>query len=204
MKLTEEEIKLLAKNVLIEESKVIKNLANQIDEEFIKAAYKILECKGHTLITGIGTSHSIALRLAHLLSCCGTPSIYISAADSLHGGSGAITKNDIVIAISKGGESKEVNKFVEIAREHGCFIIGMTENSYSTLSKLSDITIKIKSDPQADPFGMIATASSIANAAVSDALCFVLLKLRGYTEKEFCETHPGGAVGQKIAQRNKK
>lgn len=199
MSLSDKEVQAVAKAVLNKESQVIKSLVEQVGDVFVEIAHKILACEGHVLVTGLGTSHSVALRLAHLLCCCGTPALFIHPADSLHGGAGAVTNRDVLLAMSKGGETAEVNKLVEIAKKRGCFVIGVTENLDSSFAQLSDVTLQVKAYPQVDPYGMIATASSLANAAMGDALCVTLLKLRGYTREDFGETHPGGAVGRKLA-----
>jgi arabinose-5-phosphate isomerase len=152
------------------------------------------------LVTGAGTSHAVAQRLAHLLSCAGTPALCIDAGDGLHGGSGAIKDGDVVYVISKGGQSKEINQFARIAKERGALIVAQTETADSPLGMMSDAVLTVKTDEDVDPFGMVATGSSLVNAAAGDALCAVLLKLRGYTREAFSRTHPGGAVGKKIEE----
>jgi len=141
----------------------------------------------------------VAARLAHLLSCSGVPALFIHPADSLHGTSGAIRPEDTVIAISKGGETAEVVKFAAIAKERGAKLIAFTERD-SPLGSMAHAVVRVRVAPDADPFGMIATTSSLANAIVGDAFCTLLLKLKGYTLEEFARTHPGGAVGCKLAE----
>jgi arabinose-5-phosphate isomerase len=150
------------------------------------------------IVSGSGTSHAVALRFAHLLSCCGTPALFLHPGDSQHGAAGAVRAEDVLVALSKGGETTEVNFLVNVARERGAKVIGITEKPASTLGKLSDITLEIKAPEGVDPYGMIATGSSLFNSAFCDALCIVLLNLRGYSLEQFGETHPGGAVGQKL------
>ena len=152
------------------------------------------------LATGAGTSRAIAQRFAHLLSCCGTPALAISAADAIHGGSGAVTDRDVVFIISKGGHSAEINQFAEIARARGAKIIAQTENPASPLARMSDAVYQVKAIGEGDPYGMIATGSSLVNGAAGDVLCVLLLELRGYTQEQFGLTHPGGAVGRKLAE----
>ena len=193
----------LAKEVVRREADGVMSLVDQIDDQFVKAAQLMLKCKGHILVTGCGTSHSVARRLAHLLSVCGTPSLLIDASDSQHGLSGAITSRDILIALSKGGSSSEVIFTAQVAKSRGASVISITEKPESELGKLSDIVLKIVAPTEGDPFGMIATGSSLVNAAYGDALCVVLLKLRGYTLEQFSETHPGGAVGKKLKDQKK-
>lgn len=188
-----------AKDVIKQEAEAVKQLADQIDESIVKVLELLLNCKGHVIVTGVGTSNAMAQRLAHLLSCSGTPALFLHAADSLHGSAGAITPNDVVIVISKGGRSDEVNKFAGIAKRRGAKIIAMTENPESPLAEMSDAVYKVIAPPDVDPYGMIATGSSLVNGAAGDVLCVLLLEMRGYTKEEFGKTHPGGAVGKKLA-----
>ena len=196
--MNKDEIIQMAKQVIKQEAEGVMTLLDQIDESFVKAADLLLDCKGHVLVSGSGTSHSVAGRLAHLLSVCGTPSLLIDAGDCQHGGSGAVKANDVIIAISKGGSSSEVVFLAKVAKSRGATVISITEKPQSELGKLSDLVLKVAAPPEGDPFEMIATGSSLMTAAYGDALCVVLLKMRGYTLEQFGETHPGGAVGKKL------
>ena len=187
-----------AKNVIKLEAEAVMQLADQIDDSIGDVLDLLLGCKGHVIVTGVGTSNAMARRLAHLLSCSGTPAVFLHAADSLHGGAGAITASDVVIAISKGGRSAEVNEFARIARERGAKIVALTENPNSPLAEMSDAIYRVVATTDVDPYGMIATGSSLVNGAAGDVLCVLLLELRGYTREEFGKTHPGGAVGKKL------
>jgi arabinose-5-phosphate isomerase len=195
-----EEILHSAQAAIQNESQVVAAVADQLGSSFVAATELMLDCQGHVLVAGAGTSHSVAARFAHLLSCCGTPALFIHPGDSQHGLSGAVTERDVLFAISKGGETVEVNHLARIAKSRGAAVIGLTENSESTLAKLSDIVLCFKAPPDSDAFGMIAMGSSLFNAALCDAFCWVLLKIRGYTKQAFGETHPGGAVGLKLAE----
>jgi len=189
-----------AKAVVEQEAEAVRALAEQLDESVADVVSLLLNCRGHVLVTGAGTSRAIAQRQAHLLSCSGTPALFISAADSLHGGAGAITANDVVYIISKGGHSAEVNQFAEIARARGAKLVAQTENPESPLAQMCDVVFKVQAVGGVDPYGMVATGSSLVNAAAGDALCVLMLELRGYTREEFGQTHPGGAVGKKLAE----
>lgn len=188
-----------AKSTLERESQALVTLIDQLDQSFVQAAHLMLACQGHVLVAGSGTSHPVAARFAHLLSCCGTPALFIHPGDSQHGLSGAVIARDVLFAISKGGETSEVNHLARIAKTRGAKLIGLTEKPASTLGQLSDVVLCFKAPAGVDPFGMIATGSSLFNAALTDALCVVLLHLRGYTKERFGETHPGGAVGLALA-----
>jgi len=188
-----------AREILAREAAAVNVLREQLDESVVEVARLMLGCEGHILVTGAGTSRAIAQRFAHLLSCCGTSALPLNAADCLHGGAGAITDRDILYVISKGGHSREINSLVEIAKQKGARVIAHTENPDSPLGKMSDAIYRIKAPEDVDPYGMIATGSSLVNGAACDVLCILLLELRGYTKEQFSITHPEGAVGRKIA-----
>jgi D-arabinose 5-phosphate isomerase GutQ len=192
-----------AKAVVEGEAQAVEALVDQFDASLERLVDLILNCKGHVLVTGAGTSRAVAERFAHLLACCGTPGLFVSAADSLHGGAGAITANDVVFIISKGGHSAEINQFAELAKARGATVIAQTETPESPLAQISDAVYKVKAIGDIDPYGMIATGSSLVNAAACDVLCVLLLERKGYTKEEFGVTHPGGAVGKKLAEEHK-
>ncbi|MHC4433557.1 MAG: SIS domain-containing protein [Planctomycetota bacterium] len=197
-KLSKEAIVARANEVIACESSAVAGLQGQLDRTIADVAQTILNCRGHVLIAGAGTSRAIAQRFAHLLACCGTPGLFVSAADAIHGGSGAVTDKDVVYVISKGGQSEEINQFARICKANGAKVIAHTENPDSPLGQMSDAVYHIVAPQDVDPYGMIATGSSLTNAAACDALCIVLLEMRGYTKEQFSRTHPGGAVGRKI------
>jgi arabinose-5-phosphate isomerase len=192
-----------AKAVVEREAEAVARLMDQFDDNLVDLVDLLLDCKGHVLVTGAGTSRAVAERFAHLLSCCGTPALSFSAADSLHGGSGAITANDVVFIISKGGRSAEINQLAELAKSRKAKVIAQTEMPDSPLARISDAVFKIEAVGNVDPYGMIATGSSLVNAAAGDALCVLLLEKRGYSKEDFGLTHPGGAVGEKLAEEQK-
>ncbi|MCX6631091.1 MAG: SIS domain-containing protein [Candidatus Solibacter sp.] len=140
------------------------------------------------------------MRLAHLLCCCGVPAVFLHPSDSLHGSAGAVTDCDTVVLISKGGKTADVNRFARIARERGARIVAFTEDPASELGQLADEVVKVKIPADSDPFGMVATSSSLANAAVADAICETILHEKGYSRESFARTHPGGAVGERIVR----
>ena len=187
-----------AQAIVEREAQAVRALASQFDDSLVEVVTLLLNCQGHVLVTGAGTSHAMAQRFAHLLSCSGTPALCINAANCLHGGSGAITANDVVYVISKGGRSAEINQLVEIARQRGAKIVAQTENPDSPLGRVSDVVFSVKTVGDVDPYGMIATGSSLVNGAAGDALCVLLLEQRGYSRDEFGSTHPGGAVGEML------
>jgi D-arabinose 5-phosphate isomerase GutQ len=187
-----------ARQIVEQESQAARQMSAQFDQSLAEVVQALFACTGHVLVTGAGTSRAVAERFAHLLSCCGTPALFIHAADSLHGASGAIKPGDVVYIISKGGHSVEINQFAQIARQQGALIIAHTEKPESPLGQMADLVFQIVAPPNIDPYGMIATGSSLVNSAACDALCVLLLEQRGYTKDDFGKTHPGGAVGKKL------
>jgi len=187
-----------ARQVIESEAKAIGDLQNQLTMDIAGIVEMILNCKGHVLVAGAGTCWAIAERLAHLLACCGTPALFINAANAIHGGAGSVTDKDIVYVISKGGQTAELNQFIQIAQESGAKIIAQTEKPDSQLGRLSDVIYHVVAPENVDPYGMIATGSSLVNAAACDVLCVLLLEMRGYSREQFGRTHPGGAVGKKL------
>ena len=173
------EMMAVARSTIQRESAVVAALAQQLDDSFSAAVDLMLNCQGHVLVAGAGTSHAVGARMAHLLSCCGTPALFIHPGDSQHGLAGPPPPRDVLIAISKGGTTTEVNQLARIARERGAKLIGLTENPQSPLAGYCDVVLCVKAPADSDPYGMIATGSSLFNAALGDALCEVLLKLRG-------------------------
>lgn len=182
------------------EGACLQQMADALDEQVSAAVDLLLSTTGHVLTGGAGTSNSIAMRFAHLLSCCGRPALFLQTGDALHGGSGSITPHDTLVLISKGGRTREINLLASIAKERGAKLIAFTENPDSELGKMADAVVMVKIAAGSDPFGMVATSSSLANAAVADAICEAILAESGYTQQQFARTHPGGAVGHKIEE----
>jgi len=189
-----------ARAVIEREARGVGALVDQFDGRLAKVVDLLFHCRGHVLVTGAGTSHAMAQRFAHLLSCSGTPALCFSASDSLHGAAGAITARDVLFVISKGGRTAEINRLVEIAHARGAKVIAQTENLASPLAQCADAIYPIRAAGGVDPYGMIATGSSLINGAAGDVLCVLLLERRGYTREAFGQTHPGGAVGHMLAE----
>jgi arabinose-5-phosphate isomerase len=198
VEMNDNEILQLGKDTIKTEAQGILALVDQLDESFIQAVKLLLNCQGHVLVSGSGTSSAVARRMAHLMTVCGTPALLLDAGDGPHGGAAAVTEKDMLIALSKGGTTKELVFLASVAKDRRAYIIAITENPESELGRLSDVVLKVNAPVEGDPFGMIATGSSLINCALGDALCVTLLKLRGYTIEQFGATHPGGAVGDKL------
>jgi arabinose-5-phosphate isomerase len=190
-----------ARSVLEDDRRAIAQAGSSIGQGFVEAVDILLAARGKTLVTGMGTSGAVARRIAHLLSCGGTPAVFVSAADGLHGGLGSVAAGDALISISKGGESDELNRFTALARGRGAQIIVMTAVPESSLAALADCVIVVDTPADTDPGDMMAMGSAIAASAVGDALAVVLMEERGYAWEQFEVTHPGGAVGKAIQDR---
>jgi D-arabinose 5-phosphate isomerase GutQ len=182
-----------------DEAEALVAVARSLDASFLAAVDLVRSAAGKVLVVGVGTSGPIARRMAHLLATSGTPSVFLHPADALHGGLGAVSGGDVVIAISKGGQSAELNDFAGLAKDRGAALLCLTAEGGSLLARLSDLTVVIPQTQAADPGGVIAMGSSLAVAAWGDALAVVLMQISGYSWTQVLEAHPSGAVGQRRA-----
>lgn len=196
MTLTTKNINDLAKEVLTIEANSILRLKNNIGEEFDKAVEYLYNCKGRVIVTGMGKSGLIGRKIAATLSSTGTPSYFLHPAESTHGDSGIITRNDVIIAISNSGETQELLNLLPLIKRFGVTMIGMTGNLNSTLSNASDVTLDISVEREACPLNKAPTASTTATLAMGDALAVCLLEKRGFSEEDFLVFHPSGALGK--------
>lgn len=186
----------LAKEVFDIEAKSILRLKDNIGENFDKAVEILYNCKGRVIVTGMGKSGLIGKKIAATLSSTGTPSYFLHPAESTHGDSGIITKQDVVIAISNSGETQELLNLLPIIKRFGVFMIGMTGKMGSTLAQASDVVLDISVEREACPLNKAPTASTTATLAMGDALAVCLLEKRGFTEEDFLIFHPSGALGK--------
>ena len=181
---------------VVAEIAALATLESQIDDRLVAVARILLEATGKVVPVGVGTSGVTARRLAHLLSVTGTPAIFLHPADGLHGSLGAIEPGDVVIAISKGGQSAELNEFTRRAKTRGARIIVLTSTDGTELAALGDVTVALPTPDGADPGGVIAMGSTLIASAWGDALAAALMDARGYSWATVLYTHPGGAVGR--------
>ncbi|WP_115728163.1 KpsF/GutQ family sugar-phosphate isomerase [Actinomyces culturomici] len=178
------------------EANAVAEVEQQIDESLVEAARLIDSSAGKVIVVGSGTSGTIGRRLAHLLSVSGTPGLYVHPMDALHGTMGAIESDDVVIALSKGGESDEINQLCRLLDAQGCVIIGIGENPESTLAGLSRLYIHLHTIDQADPENTLAMGSTLVTAVWGDALARVLMHMHGWRVEQSLRIHPAGAVGK--------
>ena len=191
-----DDILAVARGRLQAEADAVAALIDTVDDSLVTAASLILAGTGKLFIGGSGTSGTVARRMAHILSVTGTPSLPFSPMDGLHGASGAIAANDVVLLISNGGASDEVVQLARIARGRGARVISLSRSHRTRLAQLADHSVAVAVHPSADIGGIVATGITIAQSAWGDALAEVLMRGRGYTWAEFMTTHPAGAVGR--------
>jgi D-arabinose 5-phosphate isomerase GutQ len=182
---------------IFDEVAALRLVGDSLDESFVAAVRLIRMAQGKVVTVGVGTSGPVARRMAHLLSTSGTPSLFLHPGDALHGGLGAITPADVVLAISKGGGSAELNEFIRLAKTRGAALLVLTANAESPLARLADVAVVLPQTPDSDPGGIIAMGSSLAAAAWGDALAIVLMQISGYNWDQVVAAHPSGAVGQR-------
>lgn len=185
-----------AREFVHREAEAVEVVVDQIGPEFVEFAKEVLAVKGKVIVTGVGTSGTVAHRFAHLLSVTGTPAFYLSPVDGLHGSLGVVTEDDLVIAISKGGESSELNEMLKRSKDRGAATAALTSAAEGSLARVADHSVVIVS-PDADLGGVVAMGSTLAHEAWGDALCMTLMRLSGYGWGKVLHSHPGGAVGLK-------
>ncbi|WP_413317223.1 SIS domain-containing protein [Agrococcus sp. 1P02AA] len=185
-----------ARQVITDEAAAVAAVADQLDDAFLDVLDQLLACTGKVFITGSGTSGTIARRMAHLFSVCGTPAAFLHPMDALHGTMGVLAEGDLLVTLSKGGESSEINDLIELAHRRGVRVIAITSNPASTMAQRADTVVTLHNRDGADPGNVIAMGSTLVTAVWGDALAVLLMRQRGYTWEQMLETHPGGAVGK--------
>ena len=180
------------------EQKAVANLANFINEDFIKAVEWIHSGQGRVVISGIGKSAIIAQKIVATLNSTGTPSLFLHAADAIHGDLGMLQPNDSAILISKSGESPEIKVLVPIIKGFGNTLIALCGNANSFLATEADIFINTTVEEEACPNNLAPTSSTTAQLVMGDALAVSLLKLKGFEPSDFARYHPGGALGKRL------
>lgn len=190
-----------AKETILTESKAIANLANFIDLSFENAVKFILNSKGRVIVTGIGKSANIATKIVATFNSTGTPAIFMHAADAIHGDLGNVQKDDVVICISKSGNTPEIKVLVPLIKNYGNKIIAITGNVDSFLGKNADFPLNTFVEKEACPNNLAPTTSTTAQLVMGDALAVCLQELKGFTSNDFAKYHPGGALGKRLYLR---
>ena len=183
------------------EGKAILNLSNLINDDFADTVELIYKSKGRVIITGIGKSAIIASKIVATLNSTGTPSIFMHAADAIHGDLGLILKNDVVICISKSGNTPEIKVLVPLIKRAKNKLIAITGNKDSFLGQQADFILNAYVEKEACPNNLAPTTSTTAQLVIGDALAVCLLELRGFSSTDFAKYHPGGALGKKLYLR---
>ena len=194
-------IKQTALRTISLESASIAGLSAFINDDLEKAVQAMGECTGRIVISGIGKSAVIAQKIVATLNSTGTPSIFMHAADAIHGDLGIVQQEDVVIIISKSGESPEIKVLVPLIRNFGNILIGMVGNIASYLAKQSNIVLNTTVDQEACPNNLAPTTSTTAQLVMGDALAVCLMELKGFQTEDFAKFHPGGTLGKKLYLR---
>lgn len=194
-------IKQIALRTIELEARSIAGLSSFINDDFEKAIQAISQCKGRIVVSGIGKSAVIAQKIVATFNSTGTPSIFLHAADAIHGDLGMIQENDIVILISKSGESPEIKFLVPLIKNFGNTLIGMVGQLESYLAKKSDILLNTTVEQEACPNNLAPTSSTTAQLVMGDALAICLMEMKGFQSDDFAKFHPGGALGKKLYLR---
>ena len=187
-----------AKNTIIDESIAISKVADLLDQSFADAVELIYNSKGRVIITGIGKSAIIANKIVATLNSTGTPSVFMHAADAIHGDLGLILKNDVVICISKSGNTPEIKVLIPILKKAKNPLIAITGNMKSMLAEQANFVLNCFVEKEACPNNLAPTTSTTAQLVMGDALAVCLLKIRGFSSDDFAKYHPGGALGKKL------
>lgn len=193
------EIKKIAENVINIEYKSIQNLIYSINDHFVQAVKLISESNGRLIVAGVGKSANISSKLVATFNSTGQPSVFLHAADAIHGDLGNVQKNDIVICLSKSGNTEEIRLLTSNLKILGNKIISICGNPSSFLVKNSDININAFVSEEACPHDLAPTSSTTAQLVLGDALAICLLEYRGFTKEDFARFHPGGILGKKLS-----
>ena len=187
-----------AKATLLIESKAVEGLLDQLDEDFSHAVELIHLNKGRLIVTGIGKSAVIAMKIVASMNSTGTPAVFMHAADAIHGDLGIVQPGDIVLCLSKSGTSPEIKDLVPHIKHRGNKLISITANEEGYLAQASDFVLHTNVEREACPNNLAPTASTTAQMAMGDALTVCLLKLKNFDANDFAMHHPGGALGKKL------
>jgi len=163
----------------------------------------VTRCKGKIAVTGVGTSGIAARKIAHMLACVEQPAVYLSATDAAHGDLGFMRSNDLMILISRGGNSEELTRLLPTLKTKGVTIISVTENLDSPIASAATLVVKTHIQREIDPFNMLATTSIVLVLAVFDALCGNIMLRNGFNQERLLKVHPGGNVGKILREKDR-
>jgi arabinose-5-phosphate isomerase len=195
------DVKHIALRTIDMEARSIAGLAAFINDDFDKAVQVITACKGRVVVSGIGKSAIIAQKIAATFNSTGTPSLFMHAADAIHGDLGMVQQDDVVMVISKSGESPEIKVLVPLIKNFGNTLISISGNKNSYLAKNSDIVLDTTVEQEACPNNLAPTTSTTAQLVMGDALAVCLMENKGFQSEDFAKFHPGGMLGKKLYLR---
>lgn len=187
----------LARDVLADEARALEEAAGRLNGDFVEACRQIARCDGRLVVTGMGKANFVAQKISATFASTGTPSLFVHPADALHGDLGRITDHDVVLALSHSGETEEMLSLVPPVKRMGATVLAMTASKASSLSRAADLTLEMGRWEEAG-MGLAPTTSTTVMMALGDALAMVVLRLRGFTEDDFAQFHPGGSLGRKL------
>ncbi|OPX36155.1 MAG: arabinose-5-phosphate isomerase [Desulfobacteraceae bacterium 4484_190.1] len=190
-----------AKKVLDIEAQSILALKERVGEQFKEAVDTIMASKGRVILTGMGKSGLIGRKIAATLNSTGTPALFLHPGEAIHGDLGMVTSKDVVLAISNGGHTAEINRILPILKEMGAIIISFTGRMDSPMAMASDIVIDVGVEREACPMGLAPTASTTAALAMGDALAVALIHCRHFSKQDFKRIHPGGSLGERLSAK---
>lgn len=196
--ITKENILAIAKKTILSESDAIAKLTDYLTDSFYDATQAIYKSKGRLIVTGIGKSAIIAQKLVATFNSTGTPSLFLHAAEAIHGDLGMVQNEDVIICISKSGNSPEIKVLVPLLKRFGNTLIAITGNMSSFLAQGSDFVLNTTVDQEACPINLAPTNSTTAQLVMGDALAVCLMELRDFKPEDFAVYHPGGALGKKL------
>jgi arabinose-5-phosphate isomerase len=199
--LTDEELLLLAAEVLDIESRAVHGLSARLDASFASACRLCLAISGRVVVTGMGKSGHVGNKIAATLASTGTPAFFMHPAEASHGDLGMITPQDLLLAVSYSGETEEIVTILPLVKRMGARLISMTGNPSSTLATAADTHLDVSVAEEACPLKLAPTASTTATLAMGDALAVALLKSRGFTAEDFARSHPSGSLGKRLVLR---
>ena len=187
-----------AKNTILSESKSVANLANLLDNSFVEACKLIFECQTRLIVTGIGKSAIIAQKIVASMNSTGTPALFLHASEAIHGDLGMIQDQDVIICISKSGNSPEIKVLVPLLTRFGNKLIAITGNMSSFLAKNAHFVLNTTVESESCPNNLAPTDSTTAQLVMGDALVVALIEMRDFKPEDFAKFHPGGALGKKL------
>ncbi|MBI2992880.1 MAG: KpsF/GutQ family sugar-phosphate isomerase [Gammaproteobacteria bacterium] len=191
----------LGRAVIEIETEAVQALSGRIDDNFVAACQCILDCRGRTVVIGMGKSGHVASKIAATLASTGTPAFFVHPGEASHGDLGMITADDVIIALSNSGETDEIITLLPVIKRIGVRLIALTGNPRSALARAATVNIDVSVQREACPLGLAPTASTSAALVMGDAIAIALLEARGFSERDFALSHPGGTLGRRLLLR---